>query len=277
LKTWFITGASRGLGALIAQEALAKGDAVVATGRSAEHVAGRLGDHTNLLAVAFDVTKEHEARAAASAAFERFGSVDILVNNAGFGLLGAVEEATAEDVERVYQTNVFGLLKLIRAVLPQMRQQRSGRMLNFSSIGGYRGGAGFGVYCSSKFAVEGLTEALFAELSPLGIHVTAVEPQDYRTDFLDPSSLARSTNTIPDYDETAGKVRTVVTNLSHSQPGNPAMLAKGLIEFVDAAHPTVRLPLGSDTILAIEDKLEADSALIEHWRPISVRTDYQPI
>lgn len=171
MKTWFITGASRGFGARVAQLALEQGDNVVATARNAAGVTDRLGQHSNLLALPLDVTDEEQARAAAARAVERFGRIDVLLNNAGFGLLGAVEEATAEEVERLYRTNVFGLLGVTRGVLPYMRAQRSGRILNISSIGGYRSAAGFGVYCSTKFAVEGLSEALNQELAPLGIHV----------------------------------------------------------------------------------------------------------
>jgi NAD(P)-dependent dehydrogenase (short-subunit alcohol dehydrogenase family) len=188
--------------------------------------------------------------------------------------MGAVEEATAEEVEAVYRTNVFGLLTVTRAVLPYMRKAKSGRILNISSIGGYRGAAGFGVYSSTKFAVEGLSEALNAELAPLGIHVTAVEPGYFRTDFLDASSLSVSVNQIADYDATAGKVRTVAANLSHNQPGDPSKLADVLVEFVDAKNPPVRLPLGSDTVAAIEAKHVADADILKEWRSVSVSTDF---
>jgi len=192
MKIWFITGASRGFGALVTERALAKGDKVVATARNPRAVTERFGEHPNLLAVALDVSNEDQAQTAARAAIDHFGRIDILLNNAGFGLMGAVEEATAAEVEAVYRTNVIGLLTVTRAVLPHMRAARSGRILNISSIGGYRGGAGFGVYSSTKFAVEGLSEALHAELEPLGIHVTVVEPGYFRTDFLDASSLSIS-------------------------------------------------------------------------------------
>lgn len=185
MNTWFITGASRGFGALITERLLAKGDAVVATARNPTVIAERFGEHPNLLAMPLDVTNEEQAIAGARAAVERFDRIDVLLNNAGFGLMGAVEEATAAEIEAVYRTNVFGLLTVTRAVLPHMRKLRSGRILNISSIGGYRGAAGFGVYCSTKFAVEGLSEALHDELKPLGIHVTVVEPGYFRTDFLD--------------------------------------------------------------------------------------------
>ena len=163
MKTWFITGASRGFGLRIARLALELGDNVVATARHAAAVTEALGEHPRLLAVRLDVTNEGQAQDAVKAAVARFKSIDVLVNNAGFGLLGAVEEATAEEVERLYRTNVFGLLAVTRAVLPQMRAQRSGRILNISSSGGYRSSAAWGVYCSTKLAVEGLSEALHSE------------------------------------------------------------------------------------------------------------------
>ncbi|MBY6265249.1 SDR family NAD(P)-dependent oxidoreductase [Azospirillum sp. 412522] len=274
MKTWFITGASRGFGALVVERALAKGDAVVAAARNPQAVADRFGTHPNLLPVALDVTREDQAIAAAATAIERFGTIDVLLNNAGFGLMGAVEEASASEVEAVYRTNVFGLLNVTRAVLPHMRKARSGRILNISSIGGYRGAAGFGVYSSTKFAVEGLSEALHAELSPLGIHVTVVEPGYFRTDFLDAASLSVSPAVIADYAETAGRVRTIAAGLNHAQPGDPAKLADVLVGFADVADPPVRLPLGSDTVAAIEAKHAADRAILDSWRGVSRSTDF---
>lgn len=273
MKIWFITGASRGFGALVVELALAQGDAVVATARNPNAITDRFGDHPGLLALPLDVTDEAQAVAAANAAIERFGRIDVLLSNAGFGLMGAVEEASAAEIEAVYRTNVFGLLTVTRAVLPHMRAARSGRILNISSIGGYRGAAGFGVYSSTKFAVEGLSEALHAELAPLGIHVTVVEPGYFRTDFLDGSSLSVSPAIIGDYAETAGKVRTIATELNHSQPGDPQRLAKVLVEFIDAPNPPVRLPLGSDTVAAIEAKHTSDKTIIAEWRSVSVFTD----
>lgn len=274
MKIWFITGASRGFGALVVEQALAKGDAVVATARNPQAIVDRFGIHPRLLALALDVTDEAQATAAVDAAIARFGRIDVLLNNAGFGLMGAVEEARAAEIEAVYRTNVFGLLTVSRAVLPHMRKARSGRVLNISSIGGYRGAAGFGVYSSTKFAVEGLSEAMHDELAPLGIQVTVVEPGYFRTDFLDASSLTASPTRIADYDATAGKVRTVVEGLSHNQPGDPAKLARVLVDFVEVANPPVRLPLGSDTIAAIEKKHAADQAILRDWRSTSVSTDF---
>jgi NAD(P)-dependent dehydrogenase (short-subunit alcohol dehydrogenase family) len=276
MRTWFITGASRGFGALIAEQALNRGDNVVATARNPQSVIERLGERPNLLAVALDVTDEAQGHEAAKAAVQRFGRIGVLVNNAGYGLLGAVEEASAREVEALYRTNVFGLLAVTRAVLPHMRRQRSGRILNFSSIGGYRSGAGFGVYCSTKFAVEGLSEALAEEVRPLGIHVTVVEPGYFRTDFLDASSLSVSPAEIADYAGTAGRVRHVAAGLSHAQPGDPQRLAEVLADFVNEPEPPVRLPLGSDTVAAILDKHATDAELVAKWRSVSISTDFAP-
>ena len=274
MKTWFITGASRGFGLRIAKLALEQGDNVVATARRAEAVIEALGNRERLLALPLDVADEAQARAVAAAAVEAFGSIDVLLNNAGFGLLGAVEEASAADVEAVYRTNVFGLLNVTRAVLPVMRAQRSGRILNISSIGGYRAGPGFGVYSSTKFAVEGLSESLHAELAPLGVHVTVVEPGYFRTDFLDATSLTVSGGEIADYAETAGRVRRIAADLNHGQPGDPDRLAQVIVDFADVANPPVRLPLGSDTVAAIEAKHVSDAEIVAKWRVVSVSTDF---
>jgi NAD(P)-dependent dehydrogenase (short-subunit alcohol dehydrogenase family) len=274
MKIWFITGASRGFGALVAERALAQGDGVVATARNPKAIAERFAEHPNLLAVRLDVAVEDQAVAAAKAAIDRFGRIDVLLNNAGFGLMGAVEEASAAEIEAVYRTNVFGLLTVSRAVLPHMRKARSGRILNISSIGGYRGSAGFGVYGSTKFAVEGLSEAMHAELAPLGIYVTVIEPGYFRTDFLDASSLSVSSRQIPDYEATAGKVRAAAGGLNHNQPGDPTKLAHALVAFADAPNPPVRLPLGSDAVAAIEAKHKADSRILAEWRSVSLSTDF---
>jgi NAD(P)-dependent dehydrogenase (short-subunit alcohol dehydrogenase family) len=273
-RVWFITGASRGLGALIARAALADGNAVVAAGRNVAAIIERLGESHALLPVALDVTDEAQAKAAVAAALEKFGRIDVLVNNAGFGLLAAVEESSDADTRRMYDTNVFGLLNVTRAVLPVMRAQRSGHVINMSSIGGYRAGAGFGVYSSTKFAVEGITESLHAELKPLGIHATVVEPGYFRTDFLDASSLIVGKEIIADYDATSGNVRRVAAGLNHNQPGDPEKLATALVTLADAQTPPLRLPLGTDTLKAIADKNAYVATETETWRELSRSTDF---
>lgn len=274
MRTWFITGASRGFGALITEQALGRGDAVVATARDPKTVTERFGSHPNLLAVALDVTDEGQAQEAARAAVARFGRIDILVNNAGFGVLGAVEETSAKEIEAVYRTNVFGLLAVTRAILPHMRRQRSGHILNISSIGGYVGFAGWGVYGSTKFAVEGISEALAIELKPLGIKVTSVEPGFFRTNFLDQSSLTTSPLVIDDYAETAGKMRVEMVHANHGQPGDPARLAKAIITLVDDPSPPLRMPFGSDTVAAIEQKNAFVAEELARWRDLAVSTDF---
>jgi NAD(P)-dependent dehydrogenase (short-subunit alcohol dehydrogenase family) len=273
-RAWLITGAARGIGAKIAAAALGNGDAVVATARDVRAFAKQVGDHPALLTVPLDVTDEAQAASAAQAAVARFGRIDVLVNNAGYGLLGAVEEASATDVRRIYETNVFGTLNVIRAVLAQMRRQRSGHVVNISSLGGYRSAAGFGVYSSTKFAIEGLSEALHDELAPLGIHVTVVEPGYFRTDFLDSTSLVDSAHRIDDYAGTAGAVRGRASTLNHQQPGDPDRLATAIVALVEAKEPPLRLPLGTDAIARIEQKHAFVERELQTWRALSASTDF---
>ncbi len=273
-RVWFITGASRGLGALIAQAALDDGNAVVATGRNAATIAERLGESPALLTVSLDVTNEAQAKAAVGAAIDRFGRIDVLVNNAGFGLLAAIEESGDAEVRRIYETNVFGLLNVTRAVLPVMRKQRSGHVINTSSIVGYQAAAGVGVYSSTKFAVEGITEALHAELKPLGIHATMIEPGFFRTDFLDTSSLVVGKTIIGDYEDTSGKLRHLAGEINHNQPGDPAKLATAMVRLVDAQTPPLRLPLGTDTLKALAEKNAYVTAETETWKALAASTDF---
>lgn len=272
-KIWFITGASRGIGGLVAEEALRRGDNVVATARDTASVATRFPASENLLAVPLNVTDEAQAHGAADVAIQRYGRIDVLLNNAGFGLLGAVEEATAAEIKRFFRTNVFGLLAVTRAVLPHMRRERRGHIFNISSIGGYAASAGWGVYCSTKFAVEGLTEALALELKPLGIWATVVEPGFFRTDFLDARSLSVSGAEIADYAETAGAMRHFATRANHAQPGDPAKLARAILELVDADKPPTRMPFGSDTVRRIEAKNAFVARELAAWRELALSTD----
>ncbi len=275
-RVWMITGAARGIGAKIADAALAAGDALVATARDAGAVAERFGEGPSVLPLRLDVTDEAQAAAAVEAAVARFGRIDVLINNAGYGLVGAVEEASATDVRRIYETNVFGLLNVTRAVLVQMRRQRSGHIVNISSLGGYRAAAGFGVYSSTKFAVEGLSEALRDEVAPLGIHVTVVEPGYFRTDFLDSTSLVESQHRIDDYAGTAGAVRSRAATLSHQQPGDPDKLATAIVTLVEAKEPPLRLPLGTDAIARIEEKHAFVEREVRAWRSLAASTDFIP-
>lgn len=276
-KVWFVTGASRGFGTLIVRAALQRGDRVIATARNPQQVTGIFGDQPNLLAVKVDVTREEDAVEAVRQGVERFGRIDVLVNNAGFGILGAVEETAVAEAKANFDTNVFGLLAVSRAVLPQMRKQRSGHVINISSLGGYSAYYGWGVYGASKFAVEGLTEAMSQELTPLGIHVTVVEPGFFRTDFLNDNSLVSTKTIIDDYAETVGQMRDFAKGANHAQPGDPRKLAGAILRLADSANPPLRLPLGSDAVARIEAKHEAVEAELVAWRELAMSTDHEDV
>jgi NAD(P)-dependent dehydrogenase (short-subunit alcohol dehydrogenase family) len=273
-KVWFITGASRGFGALIAKDALSRGDKVVATARNPQTVIDALGHHDNLLALKLDVTDEQAAIEAARQSVDRFSRVDILVNNAGYGLLGAVEESGDQEVKDIFNTNVFGLLNVIRAVLPYMRQQSSGHIINISSIGGYASYPGWGVYCATKFAVEALTESLAYELKPLGVTATTVEPGFFRTDFLDSSSLVSTEKSFVEYAATVGAMRDFAASANHAQPGDPQKLSQAILKLVDSENPPLRLPLGSDTVNKLVEKNRFVEKELNEWRQLAVSTDY---
>jgi NAD(P)-dependent dehydrogenase (short-subunit alcohol dehydrogenase family) len=276
-KVWFITGASRGFGVLTAQKALERGDFVVATARDPQTVIAALGEHPNLLALRLDVKLEAQAITAAQQAVARFGRIDVLVNNAGYGLLGAVEEASAEEVRALYETNVFGLLNVSRAVLPVMRKQGSGHVMNISSVGGYTAYQGWGVYSSTKFAVEGLSEAMAIELEPLGIKVTVVEPGFFRTDFLDTSSLVATRERIDDYAATVGAMREFAAGVNHAQPGDPLKLAGALLQLADSDTPPTRLQLGSDTVERVRAKNQFVEKEMAEWLDVALSTDHDDV
>ena len=272
---WFITWASRGFGLAIARAALERGDAVVAAARDPKAVEGALGRHEQLLAVELDVTDERQAQSAVSAALARFGQIDVLVNNAGRGLLGAVEEASAEEIRSVFAVNVDGLLAVTRTVLPSMRERRSGRILNLSSVGGFGASPGWGVYCATKFAVEGLSEALHAELLPLGIHVTVIEPGTFRTDFLDPSSLRRATRVIEDYSGSGGSARQWADTANHNQLGDTVKGAAAIMAVATSTKPPLRVQLGTDSLARVEAKLAQVASELAAWRTLAESTDYE--
>ena len=276
MATWLVTGAARGLGYQIATRALEAGDSVVATARNEGQVeaafASSPGSAERVLPIALDVTDEQQARDAVAATISRFGRLDFLVNNAGRGLLGAVEEASAAEVETVFATNVFGVLNVTRAVLPHMRAARSGHIVNIGSMGGFAQVAGWGVYGATKFALEGLSEAMHAELSPLGISVTIVEPGSFRTNFLDGSSLQTIANEYSDYAETAGKVRHAVTASNGEQPSDPALGAAAIYTAVTSQQPPFRFQLGPDAVAMVEAKLLRVREELETWRELASST-----
>ena len=258
-KVWLITGASTGLGRVLAEQVLTAGGQVAATARKPEQLAllrEKYGQAA--LTLALDVTQQDSVEDAVAEVQQRFGRVDVLVNNAGYGLVGAIEEAADADIEQVFATNVFGLLRVTRAVLPGMRERRSGHILNLSSIGGLIASPGLGYYNATKFAVEAISESLTGELKPLGIKVTVVEPGPFRTDFLGRSGVI-SENRIADYDATAGNARRYFAENDGKQKGDPVRAAQAMMAAVEAADAPKHLLLG-------QSAWERMSARVEQWQ-----------
>ncbi|QHN05071.1 SDR family NAD(P)-dependent oxidoreductase [Granulicella sp. WH15] len=273
-RVWFITGASTGFGRELAVQLLQAGEKVAATARKPEQVADLADKYPDLaLAVALDVTDQSSVDAAVEKTLARFGRVDVLVNNAGYGLAGAIEEATEAEFKPVFETNVFGLIRVTKAFLPQFRKQRSGNIVNLSSIGGLIGTAGWGYYNASKFAVNGLSEALAAELLPLGIHVTIVEPGPFRTDFLGRSGV-EAEQLIADYDQTAGKTRQYMIDQSGKQPGDPVKAVEAIIAAVKAPEPPRHLVLGSLAFNRMTARLDLWKQDLAAWQATSVGADF---
>jgi NAD(P)-dependent dehydrogenase (short-subunit alcohol dehydrogenase family) len=273
-KTWFVTGAARGIGAEIVKAALGAGDKVAATGRDPGKMEQAFGaGREQLLPLELDVTRAEQATTAAEAALRHFGRIDVLVNNAGYGHLGVFEESTDDEVRKQFATNVFGMMMVTRAVLPGMRQQRSGRIINISSVAGLRGGFGAALYCSSKFAVEGFSQSLAAEVAPFGVHVTVVSPGYFRTDFLDPSSVRYTDGGIPDYAKAVADMRSFYGARSHNQAGDPSKLAAVIVHLAGIEDPPVSFVAGSDGVALATELLERGEARVEAWRELSVSTD----
>ena len=271
-KVWFITGISRGFGRELASAAIGQGDFVVGTTRSGE--SDQESSSGRLTVLALDVTHPQDVASVVAKAWQIHGHIDIVVNNAGFGLLGAVEEVEESQARQVFETNFFGLLNVVQSALPRLRAQGSGHIVNISSIGGFAGFPGYGLYSASKFAVEGLSEALAAELQPLGIHVTIVEPGYFRTNFLSGNSLQRASRVIEAYAATSGKTRDSADERDGQQPGDPALAAKAIIAVTRSPHPPLRLILGADAIARVRTKLVQVTKDLEDWESVSLNTGY---
>lgn len=274
-KTWFITGCSEGgIGAGIAKAVLRRGYNAVVTARSLSKVESLVKDYTDTaLALSLDVTDPESIQAAVKAAGERFGQIDVLVNNAGYCYRSSVEEADREGVDLMYETNFFGPVALIQAVLPGMRSRREGAIVNVSSIGAVRTGAASGYYASTKAALELMSEGLAAELKPLGIRVMIVEPGAFRTHFYD-SSLKGADMTIGDYADTAWKRSPQNAVNQGNQPGDPDKAGDVLIDVLESENPPQRLLLGSDAVKAVKATLEARLAELSQWAEVSAKTDF---
>jgi NAD(P)-dependent dehydrogenase (short-subunit alcohol dehydrogenase family) len=273
-RTWFITGASTGFGRLLAEEVLKAGGKVIATARKLDKIVDLEKQYPkSAKALLLDVTDVGQIDAAVAQAVAHFGRVDVLVNNAGYGVAGAVEEVSEAEFMPMFETNVFGLIHVTRAFLPHLRKQRSGHILNLSSIGGAVASAGMGYYNASKFAVEGLSEALAAELAPLGIHVTIVEPGPFRTDFLGRSGVVAEER-IADYDNTAGNMRRYFAENDGKQPGDPLRAVHAMMQVVESPTPPLRLLLGKSAVTRLRGKLDTWQKEIAAWERVSVGADF---
>lgn len=271
---WFITGCSTGFGRELARLALERGWNVVATARDPAKLAELVAGHEeSALALRLDVNDKGQVHEAARQAEAKFGRIDVLVNNAGYGYLAAIEEGEDEPVRAMFETNLFGLIEMTKAVLPGMRKRRSGHIVNISSIGGIVGFAATGYYHATKFAVEGLSESLSVELAPLGIRVIAVEPGPFRTDWAG-RSIQQSAIRIDDYEQTAGERRRQTEARSGNQPGDPVRAAEAIITAVEADDPPRHLLLGRPALQLARQKLDALRQEFDAWEKVTLGADY---
>jgi NAD(P)-dependent dehydrogenase (short-subunit alcohol dehydrogenase family) len=270
---WFITGCSTGFGRELAKAVIARGWRAVVTARDQASVSGLVQGHATALAVSLDVTKPDQVKAAAVAAEQQFGRVDVLVNNAGYGYQSSIEEGEEDKIRAQFDANVFGLFAMTRAVLPIMRRQRSGHILNITSIGGLVGFPASGYYSATKHAVEGWSDSLAAEVKPLGIKVTCVEPGPFRTDWAG-RSLIQTPSRIEDYAETAGARMKTTSGYSGQQPGDPARAAEAMMRITQVENPPRHLPLGPFAVEQASKKMHAVLAEIEQWRELALATSY---
>jgi len=272
MKNWLITGVSRGLGKALAEAALARGDTVIGTVRDGDPLIAKGKGVFHRLSL--DMRDPKAIEAAASRTFELVERLDVLVNNAGHGLLGPIESVSDRDMISLFETNVFGPVRLIRAVLPRLRAQRAGHIVNVTSIAGRAPNAGSGVYAATKSALEGLSKALSQELAPLGIKVTAIAPGAFRTDFLSDHSIRRTDAGSEDYAASAGKVLVALDNMAGKQIGDPVRAAHSILKVVDSDTPPLHLLLGSDALRREREKLDNLIDEMDRWEAETRSTDY---
>jgi len=273
-KTWLITGCSGGFGHVLAEAVLNRGENVVVTARkpeSLQELVNRFPETAR--SCALDVTREGDAAKAVDLAVSSFGQLDVLVNNAGFGFIGAIEEATPTEYRPMFETNVFGLIETTRAALPALRKNKGARIVNFSSGAGLAGHAGSGYYCATKFAVEGLSEALAEEVAPLGIGVIIVEPGPFRTGFLG-RSINAAKREMPEYHGTAGKMRAYRESDDGKQAGDPKKAVEVILKAVASEEPPLHLPLGERAYSLARNKIKAFTAVIDAWEKEATATGF---
>lgn len=273
-KVWLITGCTTGFGRALAEAVLQKGDYLLATARNPEQLGTLIELYPETAkAVRLDVTVSQDIQAAVDSAIATFGRIDVLVNNAGHGLIAALEEVSDEETHQFFETNFFGALRLMQAVLPVMRQQGSGHIVNLSSTAGLVGFGGSSLYCGAKFALEGTSEALAKEVKSFGVKVTLIEPGAFRTDF-NGRSLATVERSIDAYAPVSGASLQWFKEMDGQQPGDPAKAAQAIIQVVESPHPPIRLALGTDAMSLIQEKLERVKTDLEAWQQVTVSTDY---
>lgn len=274
-KTWFVTGASSGFGRALAETTIARGDRVVVTARKPE----ALGDLVarapdRVMAIGLDVTKASTLGAAVQSALSRFGAIDVLVNNAGFSIIGALEETSEAELRDVMETMFFGPVALTRAVVPSMRERKSGTIVQVTSVGGLTTAPGFGPYCAAKHALEAVSEALAAEVAPFGVRILVVEPGAFRTSLF--GGAFRTMPVHPAYEATVGQTRAWASSQNGKQPGDPVKAAGAIVDAVAAGAPRLRLPLGADAVANIRQKLAAVAADVDAAESVASATSFAP-
>ena len=274
-RTWFITGTSQGIGLVLVKQLLSQGYNVVATARNAESLKKAVGiSSSQFLPLQVDLVSEKSVKQAVDSAIAQFGSIDYLVNNAGYGMIGGIEESSDAEVRANFDVNVFGLLNVTRAVLPHMRKAKFGHVINLSSVFGLLAGAGWGVYCSTKFAVEAISEALVQEVKPFGIKVTLIEPGYIRTNFLNSTSLIAPKNPIEEYAGIRESVRVHQEDLAGKQLGNPEKVAELIIKVTKIPEPPLHLLTGSDAYQFANYKIDELKNEIERNKELTFSTDF---
>jgi NAD(P)-dependent dehydrogenase (short-subunit alcohol dehydrogenase family) len=272
-KIWFITGIARGFGLALSKALVARGDSVIGTTRDGSFNIPRGKGRLDVLAL--DVTDPQAVQQAVAAAFQLHGRIDVIVNNAGYGLLCSIEEGTDEQIEHVFAVNFHGTRRVLQAALPQLRAQRSGHIVNITSMAAVAPNPGSGYYAAAKMAVEGMSLCLAREVAHLGIRVTLVEPSAFRTDFLSEHSIRRTATQLEDYATTAGAAHARLAAMAGKQAGDPARAAAAIIQAADSPDPPLHLVLGSDAYHRTRQMLEAFSAELEAWKAVSVGADYE--
>ncbi|MDQ0474218.1 oxidoreductase [Labrys wisconsinensis] len=272
-RTWFITGASSGFGQAFASHALARGDNVVATARNPARLQALVeAAPERVLALTLDVDRDGDAEAAVDAAVARFGRIDVLINNAGYAVVGALEETSLAELRAIMQTNFFGAIAVTRAVLPVLRRQRSGAIVNISSLGGQLSYAGFSAYSATKFALEGASEALALEMAPFGVKVLIVEPGAFRTALQ--GAAMRDMPPIEAYADSVGPTRAFAHGMDGTQEGDPAKAAEAIEQALAAERTPLRLQLGADAVAAVRGHAETLLADLARWEPVARATAF---